>query len=215
MSYELGRRNADAVSVTRPGSVVSVSARDRLTGWAERRAFVRMLERVPGGGTVLNLATGADRFTDVLLAQGYTVGFADVAGSIRDRSEAIAIIKQGLMLFLHQGDVAHLPLADRTFDGIACMGAYRQVPSATRVNMLREVQRVGSGWAILSFRLSSSCVESHRTARATPRPPRGVDAAVLSPAGLQRELQEAGLTLRARENILPFLAEDVVTLVTW
>lgn len=215
MRYELEQSRAEAPAARTAGIRPIVSTRSRLAGWGERRVFLRMLEHVSASGTVLDLACGTDQFTRLLLTQGYTVGAVDVAPNELDRADGAVAIQKGLMMFLNRGDARQLPFAGSKFDGVTCMRLYRRVPEATRVQMLKEVRRVGRGWAILSFAVSSPWVPLLLTPGGPAHGPLRIDPGIVSPMCLQRELEEAGLTVRAQERVLPFLSEDLVTLVTW
>jgi SAM-dependent methyltransferase len=187
--------------------------RARAIGCFEERAFLGMLAGVPRGGSVLDVACGTGRYTRLLLADGYRVLGTDVSAEMLDVARRATGPHPTLLAF-EQGDAAHLPFADRRFDGVTCMRLYHRIPPATRIQMLREVRRVGRGWAILFFGMTNPWLAVRRMVR-TLGGGRKADPHPLSMRGLKRELGEAGLTLCDRRWVLPGLADGLVIRVRW
>ena len=77
------------------------------------------------GKTVLEVGSGAGRFTEVLLAAGAKVISCDYSLAV----DANADNNRGKGdLFLFQGDVYDLPVADNTFDFVFCYGVLQHTP---------------------------------------------------------------------------------------
>jgi ubiquinone/menaquinone biosynthesis C-methylase UbiE len=119
-----------------------------------------------------------------------------------------------LLVSLKFGDAERLPFETGSFDGITCMRLYHKVPPLARAQMLKEVRRVGSGWAILYFAISTPWLDLRRSLLATARR-RPVDRFAVTHSELRRELQAADLRLSGRAWVLPGVLEGLVTLVTW
>src|SRR5207237_6122636 len=64
-----------------------------------------------------------------------------------------------------QGDAARLPFAAGQFDGVTCMRLYHRIDSPLRLEMMSEVRRVGRGWAILFFGMTSPWLALSRQMR--------------------------------------------------
>jgi ubiquinone/menaquinone biosynthesis C-methylase UbiE len=191
-----------------------LSPRAKLANWGERRAFRRMLARAPQQQQrVLDIACGTGRFLEELTMAGHRATGLDAS------PEMLAIARRNLdgsplLESLQFGDAEHLPFETGSFDGITCMRLYHKVPPLARAQMLKEVRRVGRGWAILFFAISTPWLDLRRSlvAKARGRP---VDRFALTHAELRRELQAADLRLSGRAWVLPGVFEGLVTLVTW
>ena len=185
----------------------------KLFGWCEERAFLHMLRRVPPGGTVLDLPAGTGRYVRHLLARGYQVGGADVS------EEMLQVARRRVghhpnLLFLEAADAACVPYPDGRFDGVTCIRLYHLVPPDVRQKMLREVKRVGRGWAILYFGMTNRWLELRRAVRSR------VDDTVSDPypvtmQDLRQELEAAGMHLEESRWVLRWLADGLVARVSW
>jgi ubiquinone/menaquinone biosynthesis C-methylase UbiE len=190
-----------------------LSPRAKLANWGERRAFRGMLARVPPHQRVLDVACGTGRFLGELTTAGHEATGLDAS------PEMLAIARRHLewnplMDSFQVGDAECLPFATGSFDGITCMRLYHKVPPPARAQMLKEVRRVGSGWAILFFAISTPWLDLRRSllAKARGRP---VDRFGVTHSELRGELQAAGLRLSGQAWVLPGVFEGLVTLVTW
>jgi ubiquinone/menaquinone biosynthesis C-methylase UbiE len=172
-----------------------------------------MLARVPRHQRVLDVACGTGRFLEELTIAGHRATGLDaspemlsIAGDRLDQNP--------LMEAFQLGDAERLPFATGSFDGITCMRLYHKVPPGNRAQMLKEVRRVGNGWAILFFAISTPWLDLRRSlvAKARGRP---VDRFAVTHSELRRELQAAGLRLSGQAWVLPGVFEGLVTLVTW
>jgi SAM-dependent methyltransferase len=189
------------------------SLRAKLANWGEQRAFRRLLDQAPAAGSVLDIACGTGRFLGPLLDRGYRVAGVDLSPQMLEIARRRFGHHPGL-LSLQEGDAERLPFDSGAFDGISCMRLYQRVPSAARLQMLREVRRVGKGWAILFFGASTPWLDLRRRLRArlARRPNRRYP--VTYPQ-LLAELRAADLTVQARAWAIPYLAEGLLTLVRW
>jgi SAM-dependent methyltransferase len=187
--------------------------RAQALGRFEERAFLGILAGAPRGGSVLDVACGTGRYTRLLLAGGYHVLGTDVSAEMLDVARRATGPHPALLAF-EQGDAARLPFADRRFDGVTCMRLYHRIPPVTRIEMLREVRRVGRDWAILFFGMTNAWLALRRAVRELGGG-RSTDPHPLSMRGLERELDAAGLTLSDRRWVLPGLADGMVVRVRW
>jgi ubiquinone/menaquinone biosynthesis C-methylase UbiE len=191
----------------------ATSMRARLANWGEQRAFQKLLKQIPPGQTILDIACGTGRFTQVLLEHGHRVAGSDISDEMLRIAERELGGDDGL-ISLDKGDAEALPFDAGTFDGIVCMRLYQRVPEASRQVMLQEVRRVGRGWAILFFGMSTPWLDVRRQLRnkVARRPNLRYP---VTPKNLKLELQKAGLTPVKQEWAIPFLAEGLLILVKW
>jgi SAM-dependent methyltransferase len=94
-------------------------SRDRLwrnTGWQPAEL---------NGKTVLEVGSGAGRFTEVLLQTGATVVSCDYSTAVDANLESNWAKGD---LFIFQGDLYDLPLSDGTFDFVFCYGVIQHTP---------------------------------------------------------------------------------------
>ena len=185
--------------------------RAQALGHFEERAFDALLAGATPG-RVLDVACGTGRYVRRLLGAGHRVVGSDVSG------EMLAVARHHggdpARLCFEQADAAHLPFEDRSFDGVTCMRLYHRIEPELRVQMLREVHRVGRGWAILFFGMTNPWLRLRRTLRSAfgGRP---TNPHALTPDHLDRELQAASLHVEERRWILPGLADGLIVRVRW
>ncbi len=113
----------------------------------EERAFRALLGQVPSGQRVLDVACGTGRYLQIHLESGNQPTGVDISPHMIEHARKNVGADVPILL----GDAEKLPFEDRSFDGVTCMRLYQRVPSAIRIQMLREVKRVSRGWAIVYF----------------------------------------------------------------
>jgi ubiquinone/menaquinone biosynthesis C-methylase UbiE len=213
LTYRIKQNYQSARSAEWYNSQYSDSLRAKLADWGERRAFRTLLDRVPSSQRVLDVACGTGRFLEELADRGYQVTGVDVSPHMLDVARRRVGHRSQIRGF-ELGDAEHLPYDDGAFDGVTCMRLYHKVPAPARLEMLREVRRVGNGWAILFFAISTPWLDTRRAVLAGVRH-HPVDRFALTHAQLRRELDQTGLCLKQRAWVMPVVFEGLVTLVTW
>jgi ubiquinone/menaquinone biosynthesis C-methylase UbiE len=189
------------------------SLRAQLANWGEQRAFGHLLAHAPPGGTVLDVACGTGRFLGPLLERGYQVSGIDVSPEMLAHARAQVGAQAGL-ISLQEGDAEHLPFDAGAFDGVTCIRLYQRVPAASRAKMLREVRRVGRGWAILFFGVSTPWLDLRRAVRTRLARRPNVRYPVTL-AQLVGELRAADMLLQEQAWAIPYIAEGLFVRVTW
>lgn len=163
---------------------------------------------------MLDVACGTGRYTRLLLEHGYQAGGADISPEMLEFARARTKGSANL-LFLQAGDAEDLPFEDGQFEGVTCMRLFHRVPPVQRAQMLLEVQRVGCGWAILFFGMSTPWLRLRRTVRSKVFRGRPSNPYPVTPAGLRDELWALGFTVRDRRWVLPYISDGMVVFVTW
>jgi ubiquinone/menaquinone biosynthesis C-methylase UbiE len=219
MDYDIRRDYQNVESAKRYNRQFASSPRARLTTWGEQQAFTRTLKPIAAKRslhdmTVLDIACGTGRFTSILLHHGMKVTGSDVSAQMLAEARE-ALNEHSNLVDLVHGDATALPFADREFEGVTCIRLYQRVPSSVRLEMLKEVRRVGQGWAILFFAMSSPWLDLRRSIRSRLLPHHPVISHPLTMDQLRHELNEAGLTLQSRRWTVPFLSDGMVVLVKW
>jgi ubiquinone/menaquinone biosynthesis C-methylase UbiE len=213
LAYEIRTDYQTAKAVEWYRAQYSSSLRAKIANWGEQRAFAKLLQQVSPDQSILDIACGTGRFTAILLDHGHRVTGSDVS------TEMLKVAGEQLgghpgLLALHEGDAERLPFDAHSFDGIVCMRLYQRVPSQARVQMLKEVRRVGKGWAILFFGMSSPWLDVRRSLR-NKLARRPNERYPITGEQLNRELQEAGLRHAAQAWAIPLVAEGLLVLVEW
>lgn len=119
---------------------------DSVTGLpisADRLFLASAWPRNMSGETVLEAGSGAGRFTEVLLATGARVVSVDYSAAV----EANALNNgSGGRLLLCQGDIFSLPVRERSFDRVMCLGVLQHTPDPPRAfrSLARAVRHGGS-----------------------------------------------------------------------
>lgn len=218
MDYEIKRVYKSEETASKYDKQFTASLRSRLTGQAEERAFQRMLAaappHIPAQTNVVDIACGTGRFTEQLLTRGYQTTGSDVSPQMLEVARAKLSGRDNLV-DLVTGDAEALPFEDGQFDGVVCMRLYQRVPSEARVRMLSEVRRVGRGWAVLFFAMSTPWLDARRAMRARLLSRHSTITHPITFQELHTELQAAGLTMARSTWTLPGLSDGIVLLVTW
>lgn len=160
----------------------------------DERMVGRLLERAGRTrelGRVLDMPCGTGRLIGTLSARAQFVVGCDLSFEML-RAGAERAFRQARVV---QGDGLRLPFASKAFDAVLCMRFLFHVNRReTRVAMLREMARVGSGLVIVQVRYRWTFKHGARWLRSRvglSRRYRPADGA----AGLASELSEAGLEL--------------------
>jgi ubiquinone/menaquinone biosynthesis C-methylase UbiE len=149
-----------------------------------------------------------------LLERGFQTTGSDVSQQMLDVARPKLATFDNLV-DLVVGDAEALPFADRQFDGVVCMRLYQRVPAEARVRMLQEVKRIGRGWAVLFFAMSTPWLDTRRAIRSRVLSRHPTISHPISFKELHAELQIAGLTMVRSTWTLPRLSDGIVILVTW
>jgi ubiquinone/menaquinone biosynthesis C-methylase UbiE len=125
--------------------------RGRLGDWLDKRAFNLALKHLPrDGGIILDIPCGTGRVTAWIVEAGYKVVGADIA------VEMIAVARDRPSFFeaslgYIQTDAVHLPFRSKTLSCVTAIRFWGHIPSATRVQVLRELARVSQGYVIADY----------------------------------------------------------------
>jgi len=131
------------------------SLRGRFGDWLDKRALAAALAYLPQeDGIILDVPCGTGRITSYVADAGYKVVAADIS------AEMIAVAQDRLIgspvppLGYAQADAVRLPFRSDAFICTTAMRFMGHIPSATRVQILRELARVSRGNIIADFCVS-------------------------------------------------------------
>jgi SAM-dependent methyltransferase len=185
--------------------------RAQVLGRFEVQAFQTLLANLEPRRCVLDVACGTGRYVRQLLDAGHRVTGTDVSAEMLTVARAATDPAPGLSF--HQADAASLPFGDGEFDVVTCMRLYHRIAPELRVRMLREVKRVGRGWAILFFGMTNPWLRLRRKLRSFGRRPTNPHAQTME--DLERTLDSVGIVPVARRWVLPGLADGMIVLGRW
>jgi ubiquinone/menaquinone biosynthesis C-methylase UbiE len=97
--------------------------------------------KVRRGQRVLDMGCGTGRFTVPMAALGAEVTGLDLSRAMLDVAGA-KLAERNLTASLHEGDMAHLPFEDGSFDVVTSMLALMHIPVEDREAVFGEVARV-------------------------------------------------------------------------
>jgi ubiquinone/menaquinone biosynthesis C-methylase UbiE len=100
-----------------------------------------LLQRVHPGETVLDMGCGTGRFTVPMAESGAEVTGYDISPAMLERLQCTAR-ERGQQVQVCEGDMAHLPFDDGTFDVVTSMLALMHVPVDDRQQVFLEAARV-------------------------------------------------------------------------
>lgn len=139
------------------------SWRGRLGDWLDKRALKLALDHLPrDGGLILDVPCGTGRITSYVIEAGYKTIAADIAIEMivvaQDR------LTDSLVFPLHyvQADAVRLPFRSDAFMGATAIRFMGHVPSATRIQVLRELARVTQGYIIADYCVFNPLIDIRR-----------------------------------------------------
>ncbi|MEZ3183083.1 methyltransferase domain-containing protein [Streptomyces pimonensis] len=100
-----------------------------------------LTEAIRPGETVLDIGCGTGRFTVPMAEKGANVSGLDISRPMLDVASR-KLAERGLSADLREGDMAHLPFPDASFDTVTSMLALMHVPVEDRQAVFSEVARV-------------------------------------------------------------------------
>ncbi len=174
----------------------------------EERAIRRALQTLPRRGRVLDVACGTGRVTGLLVREG----FGEVVGT--DVSTAMMEVAKRRLPHVEffQGDATHLPVDDRSFDAVTCIGLLMHLDTPARVAALRELARISRGSVVVQY----GCVGTflRLASRILKRPAGGVRYPVM-PSQMRDDVRRSGLRERARFwTLRPVSSSLILSLTT-
>jgi ubiquinone/menaquinone biosynthesis C-methylase UbiE len=137
------------------------SLKGRLADKREKAIIGKLLNDLPCGSTVLDLACGTGRITEFLLSKGYRVCGADISQEMLKAAQQ-RLGSFGELFSLRQTEAENLPFEERFFDGATCIKLMGHVPPKTRVKILKEIRRVTKGPFIVAYYMSAPIANTKR-----------------------------------------------------
>lgn len=177
----------------------------------EKRIIGELLEYLPQGSQILDLACGTGRIAEYLLSKGYRVCGADISGQM------LKVAKERLSNFgesieFQQADAERLPIEEKRFDSATCIRLMGHVPPETRVKILKEMKRVTRGPFITAYYLSEPVANAKRKIRKffngdkSPWFP-------ITKKKLEEEITLANLKIVEEKPLMRYLSETLILLL--
>jgi len=181
----------------------------RLYRRAEERAIRRALRPLSRSSRTLDVACGTGRVTALLVREG----FVEVVGS--DVSAAMmGVAKRHLpRIEFFRGDVTQrLPVGDKSFDVVTCIGLLMHLDAAVRLAVLKELVRISRGPIVVQYGVVGAFLRLKSLI--TGKPAGAVRSPVVE-AELRDDLRRSGLRERSRFWALrPVSSSVILTLTT-
>jgi len=177
----------------------------------EKRIIGELLEYLPQGGQILDLACGTGRIAEYLLSRDYEVCGVDIS------QEMLKVAKERLSNFgelieFQQADAERLPFGEKRFDSATCFRLFGHVPPETRVKILKEMKRVTRGPFIAAYYLSEPVANTKRkirkfiTGNKSPWFP-------IPKKNLKEEINSANLRIVEEKRVVKHLSETLILLL--
>ena len=189
-------------------STLSGNLSDRL----DKIAIKKGLSQTSMGGRILDLPCGTGRIMQYL----YQVGYKNITGA--DISEQMIGVAKNKMqgsdsVSFIRTEAEHTEYPDGTFDAITSIRFMGHIPRETRVEILREFNRICKGPIIVEYPvrnlLARKIKSLLRTLTVRARLPSQWEWHDVSHDELDDELREAGLRAARLINKLPVLSESI------
>ncbi len=177
----------------------------------EKRIIGGLLEFLPEGSQILDLASGTGRIAEFLLSSGYKVCGADIS------SQMLKVAKERLSNFgesieLHQADAERLPFEEKQFDSATCIRLFGHIPPENRIKILKEIKRVTRGPFVVAYYLSEQVANLKRKIRKTLTGDKSPWFPV-SRKNLKEEINSANLRIVEEKQVLKYLSETLILLL--
>ena len=182
----------------------------RLVGWlvalAERRAISRLVRETGTSGLVLDVPCGGGKLNPVWNRRSRVLGVDS------SRSMLQHFLSNGGLEAL-QGDIGSLPLKDFSAELVICNRLLHRVPPERRAEILGELRRVSSKWAVLYYAVFHQgrgwiVRVNRRLALADP-----TDVFLCTTKDARNEIRKSGWQIRLERSILIGVAAGHVFLV--
>jgi ubiquinone/menaquinone biosynthesis C-methylase UbiE len=177
----------------------------------EKRIIGELLEYLPQGSQILDLACGTGRIAEFLLSRDYEVCGVDIS------QEMLKVAKERLSNFgelieFQQADAERLPFEEKRFDSATCFRLFGHIPPETRVKILKEMKRVTKGPFIAAYYLSEPIANIKRKVRKFLNGDKSLWFPV-SRKNLREELSQVNLRIVEEKSLMRYLSETLILLL--
>src|SRR3990170_666601 len=177
----------------------------------EKRIIGELLEYLPQGSQILDLACGTGRIAEYLLSRGYEVSAADIS------QEMLTVARERLKPFgesikFRQAEAENLPFEEKSFDSATCFRLMGHIPPETRVKILKELKRVTRGPFAVAYYLSEPVANIKRKIRKFLNGDKSFWFPV-SKRDLKEEINSANLRILEEKPVLKYLSETWILLL--
>ncbi len=176
----------------------------RLHNFLERDTFAKLLghaDREQKIRTVLDIACGTGRISEVLLESGYNVTCGDISESMMDVARARLNRFSTDRLAFTKLDAFDIDFEDGSFDCCVCARFFQHLTGEQRARALRELARVSRRWVVANFMYTSTYYGFVRRVRKALR--RYAPRQTASREQIDTELAQAGLRIVRRRFTQP------------
>ncbi len=122
----------------------------KFVDWLEKMALQNALKRVGRASVALDIPCGTGRITEFLLTRGFEVTGADISDEMLEVAQRRLGSYPGFRGLVHQ-DAERLDFQDKSFDFVVSSRFFGHLPSATRIQALKEMGRVAREGVIVAY----------------------------------------------------------------
>lgn len=184
----------------------------RVYAFLQTRAIGKMLESLPEGSKVLDLACGTGRITEQLLQRRFRVYAGDISQAMLDVARE-KLSHYPNLISLQQMDAEEIDAKDNEFEYTTCIKLMHLVPSEVRVKILKEISRVTQNSIIVSY----SCFTFYRRIKRIIKILSGrrntISKYAITGTHLAEELKAANLELADKHWTFHPFSEEIILLV--
>jgi len=171
------------------------------------------LRQVLGGGprTILDVPCGTGRFLPLFARQGHATVGVDQSPEMLAWARQLGIVPANPLV---RADIRSLPFPDRSFDVTVCIRLFQMLTRGQRIEILRELGRVARESVVVVYDPHETLKQLFRWLRwrlgliGEPR------TRYLSWREIRREIEEAGLSVKARRPVFRWLVDDWIVVCT-
>jgi len=177
----------------------------------EKRIIGELLEYLPQGSQILDLACGTGRIAEFLLSSGYKVCGTDISNQML--KVAIEKLRRfGKSIRFQQAEAERIPFEGKRFDSATCIRLFGHIPSENRIKILKELKRVTRGPFIAAYYLSEPIANIKRKIRKFLNGDKSPWFPV-SRKNLREELSQVNLRIVEEKPLMRYLSETLILLL--
>jgi len=184
----------------------------RVYAFLQTRAIAKMLQSLPEGSKVLDLACGTGRITEQLLQRRFKVYAGDISQAMLDVARE-RLSNYPNLVSLQKMDAEAICAADDEFDYTVCIKLMHLVPPQVRVRMLKEISRVTRELIVLSYSCSTLYGRVRRLVKIIFARRKTISQFAVTKTELEAELGMVNLEIVKKYWTFRPLSEEIILLV--
>jgi 2-polyprenyl-3-methyl-5-hydroxy-6-metoxy-1,4-benzoquinol methylase len=178
----------------------------------QSRTIGRVLDLLPPGSEILDLACGTGRVTEHLLQHGFRVSAGDISQAMLDVARE-KLSHYPNLISLQKMDAEEISAGNDEFEYTICIKLMHLVPSEVRVKILNEISRVTQNFIIVSYSCFTFYGRLRRIIKIIIGRRKTISRFAITKKDLEDELNAANLEIIKKYWTFRPLSEEIILLI--